>query len=96
MTPDELKVIVAEMRESYGKVFKSVLTEMIDRYGCTGIKNDLLYSFPIFGKHPSPADIDRLACAYSDMAHLSSDTLSICTFFAPSGRNISITQSIMT
>ena len=95
MTSDELKVIVAERRESYGKVFQSVLTELMERYGCTGVKKDLMYSLPIFVNRPSPAEIHWLACAYSDMLRLSSHILDVCSFIAPSGGRISITQSIM-
>ena len=95
MTCPELKALVAERRESYGEVFESVVTELINAYGCVGIKKDILYSFPIFDRRPTPADIHRLACAYSDMAHLANDTLALCTFFAPSGGRISITHSIM-
>jgi hypothetical protein len=94
MTCSELKALVAERRESYGKVLQSILTEMMDRYGCTGINKTDLYSFPAFSQHPTPADIHRLACAYSDMAHLSSNILDVCNFIAPSGRRISITQTV--
>ena len=95
MTCEELKALCAERRESYGKVFQSVLTEMMDRYGCTGINKTDMYTFPVFSQHPTPADINRLACAYSDMAHISSNILDVCSFIAPSGGRISITQSIM-
>ena len=94
MTTDELKALVAERRESYERVFESVVTELITKYGCTGIKKDLLYSFPIFAKYPIDADIHRLAFAYSDMAHLANDTLDLCSFFAPSGCVIEISQKV--
>jgi hypothetical protein len=95
MTCEELKALVAERRERYSEVFESVVTELIKAYGCVGIKTDLLYSFPIFDRRPTPADIHRLAYAYSDMANVANNTLALCTFFAPSGRRISITQGIM-
>ena len=94
MTCEELNSLCAERRESYGKVFQSVLTEMMDRYGCTGINKTDMYTFPVFSQHPTPADINRLACAYSDMAHISSNILDVCSFITPSGRRISITQNI--
>src|ERR1017187_910755 len=95
MTCPELKAVCAERRESYGKVFQSVLTEMMDRYGCTGITKTDMYTFPVFSQHPTPADINRLACAYSDMAHTSSTILDVCSFIDPSGGRNSVTQSIM-
>lgn len=95
MTCAEFLALVAERRESYSEVFQSVVTGLINAYGCVGIKKDVSYSFPIFDRRPTPADIHRLACAYSDMAHVANNTLALCTFFAPSGGRISITQSIM-
>src|ERR1035441_10922478 len=50
MTCEELKALCAERRESYGKVFQSVLTEMMDRYGCTGINKTDMYTFPVFSQ----------------------------------------------
>jgi len=95
MTCAELKALVAERRESYSEVFQSVVTEMMDRYGCTGINKTDMYTFPVFSQHPTPADINRLACAYSDMAHISSNILDVCSFLAPSGIVISISQTIL-
>jgi hypothetical protein len=95
MTCAELKALVAERRESYTGILDATVTQLATTYGCTGIEQSGLVPIPIFRNPPTPEEIHRLAYVLSDYARLVNNILGLCSFLAPSGIVISISQTIL-
>lgn len=95
MTCAELEALVAERRESYTETFDAIVTQLATTHGYSGIEQSGLVPIPIFRTQPTPEERHRLACVLSDYGALVNDILDLCSFVAPSGRRITISQTIM-
>jgi hypothetical protein len=95
MTCAELKALVAERRESYTETLAATVTRLATTYGWVGIEQSGLVPIPIFRTPPTPEERHQLADVLSDYSRLVNNILGLCSFIAPSGRAISISQSAM-
>ena len=95
MTCAELKALVAERRESYTDTLDTTVTQLADTHGFLGTKQSGVVPIPIFRTPLTPDQRHRLACVLSDYGGLVNDILDLCSFIAPSGKRISIDQTMM-
>jgi len=90
----EFQSLVAEFRESYLGRLEAVLRPIIETHGCSGIDQSGLVPIPIFDTPLTPEETHELAYVLSDYSRLVNDRLGVCSFFAPSGSVIEISQTL--
>jgi hypothetical protein len=95
MNSADFHTVVAEMRESYAVTLEAVLKRLVETHGYSGCDHSGLVPIPIFQTQLMPAEIKELASVLSGYARLVNKILGVCSFVAPSGIVIEVSQTLV-
>jgi hypothetical protein len=94
MNHAEFQSLVAEFRESYIGRLEAVLMHLSETHGYLGYDQSSLVPIPIFQTPLTPEETHELAYVLSDYSRLVNERLGVCSFLAPSGSVIEISQTL--